>query len=350
VKLEADKMLLIFTATGSLLLSIFYAVLFVGSLYVWNVLRPDLAHVDRNDTRVIHRRMASVGTVTVLAPVLLFILGSSSASATTSPPFLEWIGVRSAALAKATLSSLFLTALLFAGPLVDLAIGLHLRASNSVSSSSAASMSAAPTQAHRTADKPDNAWLVYFSALVSDVAASLRAAWLADTGEALRNARNLIAGPVCEEVVFRACVLPALLAGGWSPAAAIVVSPVIFGAAHVHHVVGLVRARGATWTQAAATAAFQFTFTTVFGVYVAHLFVRTGHLAAVIVVHTFCNAMGVPSFAFMRPYARAYPYRHLVIAAYVCGIAAFAFSFASLTDASLYASPMWSRTRAVAVE
>ena len=65
--------------------------------------------------------------------------------------------------------------------------------------------------------------------------------------------RNYIAAPLSEEIVFRACMCPLLVAGGFSQAAAIWVSsypccslrtdrawlqisPLFFSLAHVHHI------------------------------------------------------------------------------------------------------------------
>ena len=41
---------------------------------------------------------------------------------------------------------------------------------------------------------------------------------------------------------------------------------------------------------------FQSTYTTIFGMYSAFLFIRTGHIAAPVVAHGFCNFMGFPDF------------------------------------------------------
>ena len=41
---------------------------------------------------------------------------------------------------------------------------------------------------------------------------------------------------------------------------------------------------------------FQFAYTTIFGMYSALLFIRTGHFAAPFVVHAYCNFMGFPDF------------------------------------------------------
>lgn len=41
---------------------------------------------------------------------------------------------------------------------------------------------------------------------------------------------------------------------------------------------------------------FQFGYTTLFGAYAIFLYLRTGSLLAVILVHAFCNWMGLPRF------------------------------------------------------
>ncbi len=72
-------------------------------------------------------------------------------------------------------------------------------------------------------------------------------------------------------------------------------SPVIFGMAHFHHFYEF-RTTHAHVTVAAAVArsAFQLAYTTLFGAYATFLFLRTGSLLAICVVHAFCNSMGLP--------------------------------------------------------
>lgn len=75
----------------------------------------------------------------------------------------------------------------------------------------------------------------------------------------------------------------------------IFLSPVIFGLAHFHHfyefrvthphesvVAGLLRSL------------VQFSYTSLFGAYATFLFLRTGSLPAIFIVHAFCNIMGLP--------------------------------------------------------
>ena len=48
--------------------------------------------------------------------------------------------------------------------------------------------------------------------------------------------------------------------------------------------------------QATLRSLLQFTYTTLFGGYATFLFLRTGSLLSVILVHAFCNWMGFPRF------------------------------------------------------
>ena len=79
------------------------------------------------------------------------------------------------------------------------------------------------------------------------------------------------------------------------PTKTIFLTPIIFGVAHVHHFYEF----RLTHPQVPAAAAlvrslFQLGYTTLFGAYATFLFLRTGSLAAVCVVHAFCNCMGLP--------------------------------------------------------
>ncbi|OPL32956.1 caax 2-like prenyl protease, partial [Mytilus galloprovincialis] len=69
-----------------------------------------------------------------------------------------------------------------------------------------------------------------------------------------------------------------------------------FGVAHVHHMIEKVTTGGLDVKTACKQSLFQLTYTTLFGIYSAFLFLRTGHLIAPVIAHAFCNHMGFPSF------------------------------------------------------
>src|SRR5688572_19919963 len=75
----------------------------------------------------------------------------------------------------------------------------------------------------------------------------------------------------------------------------IFLSPVIFGLAHFHHFYEFrLTHPQVPVVQAIARSVLQFSYTTLFGAYATFLFIRTGSLLAICVVHAFCNCMGLP--------------------------------------------------------
>ena len=117
--------------------------------------------------------------------------------------------------------------------------------------------------------------------------------------------------PFSEEFTFRACMVPVLLGdlsslyfplitfacvlGYYSHFWAIIISPLFFGVAHFHHMVERIR-KGQDVMTSFLVSMFQFAYTTIFGMYSAFLFVKTGHFAAPFIVHAYCNFMGFPDF------------------------------------------------------
>ncbi|GAQ81759.1 CAAX prenyl protease [Klebsormidium nitens] len=132
--------------------------------------------------------------------------------------------------------------------------------------------------------------------------------------------RNLVVAPVTEEFVFRACIGEILRQGGFSTKHAVLICPVFFAVAHLHHFWDLVYYQRQPIVLAVLTLVLQMTYTTLFGWYAAFLLVRTGHLLCPIVAHVFCNVMGFPDLGAIP----RHPHRRVVSAAFVLGVAAFA--------------------------
>ncbi|KAF7957759.1 hypothetical protein EAE96_003329 [Botrytis aclada] len=109
--------------------------------------------------------------------------------------------------------------------------------------------------------------------------------------------RNIVAGPVTEEVLFRSASVPLLLLSKTSNTTIIFLTPVVFGLAHVHHFYEyrITHPHG-PMVGAILRSLLQFSYTTLFGGYATFLYLRTGSLLAVICVHAFCNWMGFPRF------------------------------------------------------
>lgn len=111
-------------------------------------------------------------------------------------------------------------------------------------------------------------------------------------------------GPVTEECLFRSAGVPLLLRAGTSLTGAIFLSPLIFGLAHVHHFYEFRITHSHTPLPVAiARSILQLSYTTLFGAYATFLYMRTGSLLSVILVHTFCNCMGLPRvWGYVDPY------------------------------------------------
>jgi prenyl protein peptidase len=102
---------------------------------------------------------------------------------------------------------------------------------------------------------------------------------------------------VTEEILFRSASVPLLLLSQTSNRTTIFLTPIIFGLAHVHHFYEFRVTHPHTPVMAAfLRSLLQFTYTTLFGGYATFLYLRTGSLLAVILVHAFCNWMGFPRF------------------------------------------------------
>lgn len=118
----------------------------------------------------------------------------------------------------------------------------------------------------------------------------LKEAWVEHT-----TWRNIVAGPVTEEILFRTASIPLMLIARASVKTTVFFSPLIFGLAHFHHFYEFrLSYPGVPIAAALARSVFQLGFTTVFGAYATFVYVRTGSLFAVCLVHGFCNGMGLP--------------------------------------------------------
>lgn len=109
--------------------------------------------------------------------------------------------------------------------------------------------------------------------------------------------RNYIAGPITEELLFRSVILPVHLLSPLadSPKKLVFLTPLYFGIAHVHHFYEFRLSHPDTpLTPALLRTVFQFGYTTIFGWYAAFVYLRTGSLYAVFLIHAFCNYMGLP--------------------------------------------------------
>ena len=141
----------------------------------------------------------------------------------------------------------------------------------------------------------------------------------------LMTLRNLVFAPLCEEFIFRTCTCSMLAAAGFSTASTLLLSPLLFGLSHLHHLIGLVRAKGFSVRQAAIAVGFQLFHTALFGAFAAYVYLSTGSFLACALSHAFCNLMEFPDLGWMfNVYHAAYSRRLSIAIVFLIGIAVFA--------------------------
>uniref|UniRef100_A0A452YXC5 intramembrane prenyl-peptidase Rce1 n=1 Tax=Aegilops tauschii subsp. strangulata TaxID=200361 RepID=A0A452YXC5_AEGTS len=87
--------------------------------------------------------------------------------------------------------------------------------------------------------------------------------------------RNYVVAPFTEELVFRACMIPLLLCGGFKMYNIIFLSPIFFSLAHLNHLFEL-HQQGCNFMRSLLIVGVQLGYTVIFGWYAAFLFIRTG--------------------------------------------------------------------------
>ncbi|KAM7526069.1 hypothetical protein LguiA_015971 [Lonicera macranthoides] len=92
--------------------------------------------------------------------------------------------------------------------------------------------------------------------------------------------RNYFVAPLTEELVFRACMIPLLLCGGFKTYTVIFLCPVFFSLAHLNHLLEFYTQCNGSLLRASMAVGFQLGYTVIFGSYASFLFIRTGHLTA----------------------------------------------------------------------
>ena len=148
--------------------------------------------------------------------------------------------------------------------------------------------------------------------------------------------RNMLVAPLVEEVIFRACTITPYLhstaytSGQVSMATICWMTPLFFGLAHVHHAFQMIRSK-VNPKRILIQTTFQFLYTTLFGAYVSLWYIQTRSIWAVILLHSFCNYMGLPSMSFTgTPVAlpKLYKtYKRIVLCSFVMGGLGFGMGF-----------------------
>ncbi|XP_014218642.1 CAAX prenyl protease 2 [Copidosoma floridanum] len=268
---------------GCLVLSIVY----VGSLYVWR------SPLNRDHPSVIKRRFFSVFVMTLLSPLSLYF--GINEKFYHGATLCQLLGLRWPGIIQAIIIPLCLTMILFLGPLYMQGLSGLWR------------LYAEPSY-----------WLGSAKTLV----------WW----------RNQVVAPLSEEWTFRACMLPLLLQC-FAPITAIFICPLFFGAAHFHHIVENTR-RGMDFKTALLRSCVQFAYSTVFGVYAAFLFAKTGHFIAAFTAHSFCNYMGFPDLSEVMTY-EDHLERAKLVSLFVIGLVAWYFLLTPMTNPSWFSNNLF---------
>ncbi|OTB08470.1 hypothetical protein M426DRAFT_51977 [Hypoxylon sp. CI-4A] len=237
------------TRTAVFLLVI-YTLIYVVPFYLSSKTRPSIS-LTRDAPSVIRARIASVSLTCIICSAITFVILTSQGRATTVEA-LHTLGYWPIGLVE-TAKCFLLTAILFAGPLYEYVV-------------------------------VDEGWRDLVALRPLSTLLSEWTTW-----------RNIVAGPFTEEVLFRSASVPLMLVARSSVTTTIFLSPLVFGLAHLHHFYEF----RVTHPQIAASlvlmrSVMQLGYTTLFGAYATFLYLRSGSILAVFIVHAFCNCMGLP--------------------------------------------------------
>jgi prenyl protein peptidase len=300
------------------------ACLFVGGLYL---LPARIRRLPYADPRQVRARFLSTALTCAVAPLALLLWRvpadeGARGRGVEAPSLAALIGLRSEGLLSASVLPLASMVSLFAGSLLDLALLFRSRrraAAARPQGEAGKALSGAP---------PAPPLIERLDELAGDLFPGLPAS-------GVERWRNLAVAPLAEELVFRSCMGALLRAAGWSTWQVVAVSPLFFGVAHLHHVHRMV-SEGSALSRALLVAAVQMTYTSFFGALEMAIFMRTAHLAPIVLAHSWCNLTGLPSLSFLDRRQETWKHRYAVAATYVAGIAVFILSIGPATDPARY--------------
>ncbi|KAF9973749.1 hypothetical protein BGZ73_002990 [Actinomortierella ambigua] len=157
--------------------------------------------------------------------------------------------------------------------------------------------------------------------------------------------RNYIVGPLAEEFIFRGCMVAITAISGATKSAMVFGLPMVFGVAHIHHAYESYTKNNRTrqaLLNALAVSLFQLFYTTVFGWFATYCFVRTSNVLGPTLAHAFCNLMGFPDVTNIQYFGR---WKYALYLTFVLGMVAFGLLLNPLTHPALYddagVSPYW---------
>jgi prenyl protein peptidase len=111
----------------------------------------------------------------------------------------------------------------------------------------------------------------------------------------IQGLRDLIIGPITEEIIYTASIILILnQVQDISAKTLIYLPPVFFSFAHFHHAYELYTHGSIPLKVILISSTFQLAYTFLFGIFTNYLFLRTRNVWSCFVVHFFCNFMGFP--------------------------------------------------------
>nr|CAG4713455.1 unnamed protein product [Naegleria fowleri] len=328
------------STTTSIVLSLFHSVilsgLYVGSLYMW---KGSLAK-SRNDPSQIRKRTISALASTVISIVYCWIVYLMSTSInhtitttttiSTTQNSNEFIGSESLGFSAmmgidfyrifsqlfGVIAALFLNSCLFLGPIAE---ALNVESVTSVSEIIPFLQKSVQYLKREFIELCHDLFEIlkqYPKFLMNEEnVIKYERGGFDKSEEAIFSFRSIVIGPITEEVVFRSCLYFILhYFGGFSMMTSLLVSAILFGVAHCHHIIEHVLHGDMELRAAILNVAVQLTYTFVFGLYCGYIYGKTKSIIAAIVLHAYCNLMGLPSFNMSRP---------VLACAYITGLVLF---------------------------
>ena len=274
------------SVTGGIVSCFGLAIMFVGVLYLVPTNKP------RDDPVTIRWRMLATGLVSVVAPFYM-LLWADDTSSEQGDELYHVLGIKWDGIIPATLYPLVLVLVLYCG------VWIHMLMAFIVNK---------------------GVFMAYINASSTEFQIDIIL-------------RNYVMAPFVEEFVFRACMLP-MLTASVGMTVGVLICPLFFGVAHLHHLIEWYRWRQQPFTHALLVTIVQLCYTSLFGLYSAFLFVRTGHLISPVISHVYCNIMGLPDIDAITQSK----YSILLWFVYVCSLVSFFILLFPLTEPLLYHS------------
>lgn len=334
--------------TTSVLACLLMASFYVISLYLWSKQN----RYNRNDPSVIKRRFVSVLITSILSVMLIYLMAQTADKHTTlNSSIYMWIGFRFDLynLVTSIFVSILLTVILFSGPLVQQLVSNYMfsvhmsvyeySSSNDSNNNQLNNSTSSFESNNSRIQKVER--LNTFKNFMGFAYESFKTSLLGFNKSTIKKSvqdlcflRNYVISPFTEEFVFRSCMLPLLLPH-LSVAKAVLITPLFFGMAHLHHIIEGYKMKDQSLETLVLQHLFQFSYTYVFGVYSSFLFIRTGNFFSSFLSHSFCNLMGFPNFAELINDFEGYT-RVLLVGVYVAGFVLFFVFLTPFTTPGLF--------------